>query len=39
MLSLWSDKSEFLALFFMDFNVWIGPHFMFKSCTCFLIFQ
>jgi len=29
---LLSDQSEFMALFFMVFNLWIGPGFIFESC-------
>jgi len=29
---LWPDQSEFMALF-MAFNLWIGPGFIFESCS------
>ena len=28
----WSDKSEFMA-FFMVFNLWIGPGYIFEPCS------
>jgi len=28
---LWSDQSEYMAL--MAFNLWIGPGFIFESCS------
>jgi hypothetical protein len=31
-LCLWSDQAEFVALF-MVFNLWIGPVFIFESCS------
>jgi hypothetical protein len=31
-LCVWSDQSEFMALF-MVFNLWIGPGFIFESCS------
>jgi len=36
-LCLWSDQSEFMALFVV-FNLWIGPGFIFEPCTQFSIF-
>ena len=32
MLCLWSDQSEFMAVV-MVFNLWIGPGFIFYSCS------
>ena len=32
MLCLWPDQSYFMALF-MVFNLWIGPGFIFESCS------
>ena len=32
MSCLWSDQSEFMVLF-MDFNMLIGPGFIFESCS------
>jgi hypothetical protein len=32
MLCLWSDQSEFMAIFVV-FNLWIGPGFIFESCS------
>ena len=29
---LWSDQPEFMAVF-MVFNLWIGPRFIFESCS------
>jgi hypothetical protein len=38
MLCLSSDQSEFMALF-MGINLWIGPGYIFESCSKFLIFK
>jgi len=38
MLCLWLDQSELMVLF-MVFNLWVGPCFIFESCSYFLIFQ
>jgi len=32
---LWSDQSEFMALF-VAFNLWIGPGFIFERFNSFL---
>jgi hypothetical protein len=37
LLFLWSDQSEFMALF-MVFNLWISSGFIFESGSYFLIF-
>jgi hypothetical protein len=37
-LCLWSDQTEFIAIF-MVVNLWIGPGFIFESCSLFLILQ
>jgi hypothetical protein len=38
MSCLWSDQSEFMAPVRV-FNLWIGPGFIFESCSYFVIFQ
>jgi len=35
---LWSDQPEFMGVFTV-FNLWIGPGYIFESCSSFIIFQ